>query len=186
MDIPIAVIIEKLRRNRNVDAVFITGSAGIGKATKHSDIDLVIIIKKNPARIYALYTWIQGIFADIFFFTHADLQEIAGKKNTEANEINAIFVSWLEKADIKFDKSGKLTALRKKIVTREHKKAYGNVGLEGRFSSWQKANYNFVQNMRYFGSSDPVYHEALELRLLYSTIELVTTYFSLRNIPWRG
>ncbi len=181
-----ATVIEKLRRNRNVDAAFVTGSAGIGKATKHSDIDLVVIIKRNPACIYAVYTRIKGVFADIFFFTHADLREITDKKDTSANEINAIFITWLEKADIQFDKSGKLTALKKRVLTPGYKKAYGNVGLEGQFSSWQKANYNFIQNMRYFNSANPVYHEALELRLLYSTIELVTAYFALRNIPWRG
>ena len=41
-------------------------------------------------------------------------------------------------------------------------------------------------NSRYYNSKDEIYHKALEFRLLYSVIELITAYFSFRSIPWRG
>jgi len=49
-----------------------------------------------------------------------------------------------------------------------------------------KINYNFITNNRYFKSSDPLYHQALEIRLAYSVVELTNAYFSFRGIPWRG
>ena len=61
-----------------------------------------------------------------------------------------------------------------------------DIAEEDKSSAWQKVNYNYIANKRYFDSNDTLYHEALELRLLYSTIELVTSYFALRGIEWRG
>jgi hypothetical protein len=51
---------------------------------------------------------------------------------------------------------------------------------------WQKINYNFIANKRYFESQDWLYHQALELRLLYSVIEIVCGYFAFRDILWEG
>jgi len=51
---------------------------------------------------------------------------------------------------------------------------------------WNKVNYNFICNQRYYQSQNERYLKALDLRLLYSVIELITSYFTFRQIPWRG
>ena len=61
-------IIEKLKTKDEVDAVFVTGSYGIAQEKSYSDIDLVIILRKNTNKLKSVYTWIDGVFADIFFF----------------------------------------------------------------------------------------------------------------------
>jgi predicted nucleotidyltransferase len=48
-------IIEKLKSNDDVDAVFITGSQTTQEAKSYSDIDLVVILKENKNELYSLY-----------------------------------------------------------------------------------------------------------------------------------
>ncbi len=45
--IQLNTIIKKLKEHIEVDAVFITGSYGEGKQKPYSDLDLIIILKKN-------------------------------------------------------------------------------------------------------------------------------------------
>ena len=175
-------IIKKLETKHQVDAVFLTGSHGSDKKP-YSDIDLVIILDENKEKINSLYTWIDNKFADIFFFDHADLNRIENADILSANGMDAIFLTWLNKASISFDKSGKLFALKTKIndlnkkvkILENEKRAFCH-----------RINYNFIANKRYFESNDVIYHEALELRLLYSVSEIISGYFEFRDIPWRG
>ena len=175
-------IINNLKSKSEVDAIFLTGSQG-SEHKSYSDIDLVVILEKHRYDLTSLYTWIDDKFADIFFFDHSDLRRIEESQQLSANAMDGVFVSWLEKSSILFDKSGKLTALKDK--TEELNKKM-NVPKPEKDLFWQKINYNFVANKRYFESNDPLYHEALEIRLLYSVSELFTGYFEFRDIPWRG
>jgi len=167
------IIINGLKNSDDVDAVFLTGSLGRKESKPYSDIDLVVILKENTLGLYSLYRWIDNTFADIFFFDLADVK----------NATDNLLAHWLKNADIRFDKSGATTELKKKANASERTPM---VSIKEKQSFWQKINYNFVANKRYFESNDRLYHEALELRLLYSTIEVVCGYFALRDIPWRG
>lgn len=175
-------IIKNLRSHQNVDAVFLTGSQG-NEHKPYSDIDLVIVLDKHEHDLTSLYTWIDDKFADIFFFDRADLERIETSKELPGNAMDAVFVSWLQKATIQFDKSGKLIDLKNKANELSEKIS---IPKSEKDLFWQKINYNFVANTRYFESNDPAYHEALEVRLLYSVSEVFTGYFEFRDIIWRG
>lgn len=177
-------IVRNLKNKDKVDAVFVTGSHGTADQKDYSDIDLIVLLKENINNIRSVFTWIDGKFADIFFFDHADLMRIESEKEVEANEMDAVFVYWLKKAAILFDKSGKLSKLA--IMVRNNKTDQAFVSTEKQRDVWQKINYNYIANKRYYDSHDPLYHEALEMRLLYSVIEVMTGYLALRGIPWRG
>ena len=174
--------IEKLKIKDEVDSVFITGSQG-DENKPYSDIDLVIILNQNTDKIKSIYTWIDNKFADIFFFDLNDLDRITNSKKIKANSMDAIFLAWLKKANIQFDKSGQVTDLKNTLPNFE---SIINFSESDKAQSWQKINYNFVANKRYFESNDTVYHEALEIRLMYSIPELLLGYFEFRNIAWRG
>mgnify|MGYP001566405061 CR=1 FL=1 len=175
-------IIEKLKSNPEVDSVFLTGSYATKEAGPHSDIDLVIIFRENQYQLRSLYRWINGVFADIFFFDLADLQRISSTEKIDWNSPDGNLANWIKKAEIQFDQSGTLSALKKQVETLDQT----GVVTKDKQSFWQKINYNFIANQRYFESADPLYHEALELRLLYSTIELIGAYLALRDMPWQG
>lgn len=175
-------IIQKLKSKEEVDAVFLTGSYRSGRKV-HSDIDLIVIFKENSRRMQSVYTWIDNIFADIFFFDHDILSGIELAKELPSNNLETTLVSWLEKADVQFDKSGRLTDFVSKLAEFK-KKIVVPPGIKD--LTWRNINYNFVANKRYFDSNDPLYHEALEIRMLYSVQALIVGYLELRNIPWRG
>lgn len=173
-------IINNLGKHQDVDGVFVTGSQG-DNHKPYSDIDLVIILNKNHNEISSIYTWIDGKFADIFFFDHSDLDRMIAKDDIEANSMDAIFIDWLKKATIYFDKTGILNKIKSRLSIKKL-----SIPISEKQQFCQKMNYNLVANTRYFQSNDPLYHEALEMRLLYSVSELLCGYFEFRDIPWRG
>jgi len=175
-------IISNLKTKPEVDAVFLTGSHGKDRKP-YSDIDLVIILNTNDQKLNSLYTWVDDTFTDVFFFDHSDIERIDSAKEIPGNTLDGVLVSWLGKATIQFDKSGKISALKGKVHTLGD---LVKIPQSEKDQFWQKINYNLVANTRYFESHDPIYHEALEIRLLYSVSEVFTGYFEFRDILWRG
>jgi len=177
-------IIAQLEANLAVDAAFLTGSFAQGISSPSSDMDLVVILKENDKQIRSVYTWIDGIFADIFFFDRATITHIksAEKIASSSLDLEGSLIAWLAKSKILFDKTGEITNLKTDITLIEKCSVLENENN----SIAQRINYNRVANKRYFLSDDPHYHEALSLRLLYSVSELVVGYLTLRGISWEG
>ncbi len=175
-------LIEKLKSSPRVKGVFSTGTTATG-LTPSSDIDLIIILDKNDEDIKSIYTTIENRFADIFFFDIDFLSKLRDKGEVKGNNFGGMFFSWLAKGKIEYDPENILLDFKNKID--------GNLPIQKITDSekrefWIKTNYNFICNKRYYNSTNELYHKALEFRLLYSIIELVTAYFSFRGIPWRG
>lgn len=173
------IVIEKLKASPRVKGIFLTGS--ISALKPESDLDVVIILDKNTEQIKSLYTTIEGRFADIFFFGQEFLEQLDIEKEISGNSLAAIFLNWLDKAKIVYDPKRILENLRsKKLSSKIFVPDY-----EKR-QAWVNVNYNFIAAKRYFTAVAPLYRSALELRLMYSVMELVTAYFTFRDIPWRG
>lgn len=174
----------QLEANPVVDAAFLTGSFAQGTSSPSSDMDLVVILKENDKQIRSVYAWIDGVFADIFFFDRANIVHVknAEKIASASPELESSFIAWLAKSKILFDKTGEVTNLKADPSLIEK---YGVLENE-KTSIAQRINYNRVANKRYFLSNDPHYHEALALRLLYSVSELIVGYLTLRGISWEG
>lgn len=179
----LGAILEHLKSQEEVDAVFITGSTAIGENKEYSDLDLVTIVNENTHAIRSVYEWIDGLFSDIFIFERKDLQRIEDSKELSANSMDAIFVTWLGKATIAFDKSGTTTRLLNAVPALN---ARMRIPLSEKQEVWRRINHNFVNNLRYFASNEPIYLEALEIRLQNSVTELLTGFLTLNNEPWRG
>ncbi len=172
-------IIAKLSQNDNVDALLLCGSTATGTQTKNSDYDLVLVVKEKPEKLLSLFTYIDSLPADIFFYSSDDIKRIVlDKQIKEGGE--TWLTRWLPKGKISFDKSGDLSKLQSMISEIKYPSdASAN-------ASAYKINYNLVNNTRYFESEDPLYHSALEIRLLYSIVEALVGYFSMRHIYWEG
>lgn len=172
-------IVTKLSQNDNIDALLLCGTTATGTQTKSSDYDLVLVVKEKPEKLLSLFTYINSLPADIFFYTVADIRRIiSDKKIKEGGE--TWLLHWLPKGKISFDKSGDLSKLHNMISEIQ----YPPDTSAG--TSAYKINYNLVNNTRYFESNDPLYHSALKIRLLYSIVEALVGYFSMRHIYWEG
>lgn len=180
-------IVENLKSNNGVDAVFLTGSFGANKKP-YSDIDLIIVLRKNVECIRSVFTWIDGMFADVYFFDLENIEKIkdvnwspiSSDSDENKHRMNRLLIYWLKEGSIQFDKSGKLTELKSKEID------LNKVGKGEKENYWMNINYNFEANTRYFNSDDPIYLEALEIRLLYSMPQVICGYFVFRDIPWHG
>ncbi len=175
-------LIEKLKSSPRVKGIFSTGTTA-AQMNPSSDIDLVVVIDKNLEDIKSVYTMIENRFADIFFFDIDFLKQLEDKREVSGNNFDGMFLAWLKKGKIEYDPENLLQPLKSKI---EETPPIQKVAHSEKRDFWIKTNYNFIANSRYYNSQDELYHQALELRLLYSVIELITAYFSFRDIPWRG
>lgn len=175
-------LIEKLKLSPRVRGIFATGTTA-KKLTPSSDIDLVIILDKNDEAIKSVYTKIENRFSDIFFFDIDFINQLKDQQEVSGNNFDGMFLEWLMKGKIEYDPENLLLALKNRI---DKNLPLQNVTDSEKRDFWIKTNYNFIANLRYYNSSDKLYQKALEIRLLYSVIELITAYFSFRGIPWRG
>ncbi len=172
-------IIDILSRHDIVEALLLCGSTASGKQTKSSDYDLVLVLKKKPEKLLSLFTYINSLPADIFFYSLADIKRIISDRIVKDGS-ETWLLRWLPKGKISFDKSGDLSKLQNmsSVIQSLPDTSAG--------ASAYKINYNLVNNTRYFESNDPLYHSALEIRLLYSIVEVLVGYFSMRHIYWEG
>jgi predicted nucleotidyltransferase len=176
-------LIENLKSKDEVDAVFITGSQGLGENKFYSDIDLVVIFKENTHKFFSLFQFIEDKPADIFFYDLELLKKLQADTKISANTMDAVLVNWLEKAHIEFDKSGVITAMKENVSNLKKKLEVPATEMK-KFESLINAGY--ITNRRYFESNNPEYLEALEIKMLYDLNNILMGYFEFRNIPWRG
>ncbi len=59
-------IVEKLKGKSEVEAVFVTGSLGVGKQKTFSDIDLCVILQKDIG-LKGAFQWVDDKTFDIYF-----------------------------------------------------------------------------------------------------------------------
>lgn len=175
-------LIERLKSSPRVRGVFVTGSTA-ANSKPWSDVDLVIILDTNTVGLKSIYTMVENRFADIFFFDKKFVQDIISAKDVSGLDMRGMFVTWLTKAKIEYDPDGILENTQAKF---KKDPPMLSVTEQEQRDLWVKINYNFIANNRYFKAQDPVYQQALAIRLSYSVVELMTAYFSLRGIPWRG
>lgn len=176
-------IVSNLETKKLITAIFLTGSGASSSLKDYSDYDLVIVLDKNEIGIKSVYTYIDGKFADIFFFTESIIKNLTNKKSIDPNSEGGILLNWLSDAKIKFDKTGSTSKLQDKVKKNNFKTI---IPKDKVTSVWNKVNYNFICNQRYYQSQDELYLKALDIKLLHSVIELITSYFTFRQIPWQG
>lgn len=176
-------IINNLKLKQEVDGVLIAGSQGAGEEKPYSDIDLVVVLSKNSKNIRSIFEWTDGKPMDTYFFDQNELKKLMSLEEVPANKMDAVLVDWIFKSKIEFDKSGVLSELKDKSI--EIKKKFA-VPTEEMRSFENKINCGYITNKRYFDSNNPIYLEALEIKLLFDISNVLVGYFEFRNIPWRG
>ena len=174
-------LVSNLKEKQQVDAVFVTGSMAVSENSTSSDIDLVVILEPSVVNIRSVYQLTDGVFTDIFFFDTNEIDDVKNNEKINASGFDGMLVSWLQKADVKFDKSGKTTeavlvAKTKSIQIFENE-------LNNRLNT---ISYDKLKCSRYFSSGKQDYLDALEIMLPNAVIGLLIGFLVLRNVPWRG
>ncbi|MFA5000751.1 MAG: hypothetical protein WC531_00780 [Candidatus Paceibacterota bacterium] len=176
-------IISNLKLKDQVSALLLTGSGASSDLKDYSDYDLIVILANDETGVKSVYTFIDDKFSDIFFFTEQTIKELTEKTEVNPNSMDGILLNWLNNAKIEFDKTGSISELQNKIKNGHFKTV---IPKDEVTSVLNKVNYGFICNQRYYQSQDDLYLKALDIKLLYSVVELVTAYFTFRQMPWRG
>ncbi len=175
-------IISNLKGKQEIEAVFVAGSQGVSEEKEYSDIDLGIVINQETD-LRGVFQWVDHKPCDIHFFNNALLSVTLKSDSIPPNDKEGLIVSLLEKADIRFDKTGILTSFKNDLENIKKKLRVPQskiIWFEGIINS------AYITNKRYFESNNSEYHQALEVKLLGDLDLLLKGYFEFRNIPWRG
>ena len=176
-------VLQRLRRQPNVDAVLLVGSTGNTTFSPDSDYDLLIVLNENPELIFKIVTTIANRIAETYFVESSEISQLLSSgEPIPANSFQGIVITWTAAGTIAFDRSQKLTELQ--VTTR--RAMLTEVTEQEVYSTWYSLNYNYQQNLRYSRSQDSLHLQALSFRLLYCIYDCLTGYFALREIAWRG
>ena len=178
-------LIDRLKKNDNVDALSVTGSAASDEFNPASDYDLLIVIYNKPLSLMSGATELDGRFTDLGFITSEEILKIT---ETEVNTLPlsgryTTLIRSLRNARILFDSSGRLTNLQQKY---QKQMAFLSPKTSELTSRLDRASYNLAHTKRYITSVNPDYHMAVDLRMLYQLDNLMVDYFFVRGQPWPG
>jgi hypothetical protein len=174
-------LLARLSERELVEGVLVMGSAGSAALTPASDYDLLVVLSKEVQPLFLVVTAVEGRMAELYFATTAQIASLGAGDPLEGYE--ATMAAWLRSGRIIFDRAGLLArAQRTAQADQRVKKA----GPNERYNLWFGVNYNLRQTRRILTSDDPVYQMTVDLRLLYTLMDLFSGYFTLRGLPWQG
>ncbi|MEK7477061.1 MAG: nucleotidyltransferase domain-containing protein [Candidatus Coatesbacteria bacterium] len=175
-------LLERLKASLRVKGIFTMGSTATG-LNPVSDLDLVVVLDRNPEGLMSVFTTVAGRFADIFAFDLDFMKGLTGKAEVSATGFEGMVVEWLSKGRIEYDPEGVLLTLKEWIRSHQPRQVIAD---HEKRAGWSKINYNYLANTRFFRHGDALYRQALEVRLLYSVMDILLEYFDFRDVPWRG
>ncbi|OGI98626.1 hypothetical protein A3H53_01255 [Candidatus Nomurabacteria bacterium RIFCSPLOWO2_02_FULL_40_10] len=178
-------VMGRLKRNKVVHGIVVTGSAVNKSFGPLSDYDILVVLGETKVKPRVVVTYIDSRLADMLFTTTKKIKEILGhnKLDFTGDSFEGQVIHWVKEGNILFDKGGLLKKLQKQFKNKNFPRAAEDNYLYG---IWHNINYNILQNRRMAKSKDPIYAITVDVRLLYSVVQLFTSYFAFRKIPWRG
>ena len=177
-------VVQRLAGHPAVQGVALCGSGRDAALTPASDIDLLIVVDDARANLRSGVTCIDGRMGDLLFATTPEIAEIANAESAlDAATWVGMLASHLERAHIQFDRDGSLARAQDQIRRCE---LASDPAPSAAYRAWNKINYDRQHNRRMLESDDPDYATALDVRLLYSLVDVFTGYFATRGLRWQG
>ncbi|MDQ3928877.1 MAG: hypothetical protein M3328_06990 [Chloroflexota bacterium] len=180
-------VVARLSRKPTVDGILDMGSGGGPDMHPVGDYDLFVVLGEMQSPLYMVVTEIDHRLAEIYFGSVEKLQEyLDAEPPLQPAGIDTAVIHWLQTGRIAFDRSGLLSRAQEKFRRREWQDWFEPQTDLQLHQIWFSVNYNVVQTRRMLASSDPVYETGVDLRLLYTLMEVWQAYFRLRRLPSLG
>lgn len=184
-DLGLEDVIAKLSRNKSVEGILLIGSFSKDQLLPESDYDLVIILTEAVKPWYVGVTYIDHRFTDLIFVANSEVKRIADLERPVAHgHALAPIIRWFRDGSILFARS-----LDVEPAGRKAKSAawIEPVGDEAVYGTWSQINYNLAQLRRMMVSNDPMYRQAVEIRMaVYGHSDIWFGYFTIRKLEWQG
>ncbi|MDQ3705228.1 MAG: nucleotidyltransferase domain-containing protein [Chloroflexota bacterium] len=187
IDLSLDEVVARLSGKPAVDGILVMGSGVTGDMHPASDYDLFVVLSDMPSPLYLVATEIDHHFAEIYFGSVEKLEGyLAAEPPLHPVDIDAAVIRWLQTGRIAFDRYGLLSRAQSKFRQREWQHWFEPQSGLQLHQTWFSVNYNLVQTQRMLASPDPVYATTVDLRLLYTVMEVWQAYFRLRGLPSLG
>lgn len=158
-------VINKLTQHTSVMGVLTLGSTASGPISPASDYDLLLILSANPHPLHVLLTTINGRLTDVLFAAEALLARATTPDYQPASVYEAVLLERLRTGKIVFDRNGRVQQAQQLLGDQPQYQPISDETVYDRVL--HGINYNYQHNKRYFLSTQPDYHLALDIRLLY-------------------
>jgi predicted nucleotidyltransferase len=169
--------INKLEKSPLVAAVLLYGSYATNQNSKNSDYDILVILYENIP-ISSSFSYIDGVPADIFYTTVKNISSINYKKIFLDTKDDWL-AYWIQTGYVCFDKTGIIVKFKKKKCTRI-------VDKTKKYNCLYRLNHDFIQNFRFYNSSNLDDKITLQIKLLHSISQILPIFFCLNDMSWRG
>ena len=178
-------LVERLKESPRVDGLMLLGSTGQSTLNPFSDRDLLIVLDECDVAITNGAVFCGEVLVDLVLATRQQVEDLIAAEpgSISLSDPRASFFNWVPSSTIVLDRCGRLESLRSAL--RRHEP--GPKLTEGEsVKRADRALYNLAQTRRMSASPDPVYEQAVDLRMLYQLSDLMVDYFNFRGLPWRG
>ena len=181
-------VIRRLSRHPAVDGILVMGSTAGDAMRPESDYDLLVVLAGTDAPLFLIVTTIDHRLGEIYFTPATEIDAIlaSGDLATLARDhlrLGGTLLAWLHHGQIVFDRSQRLRRAQERLASGSW---HTPAGVAGHYAAWFSINYNLRQTRRMLAADDPVYHTAVDLRLLYTLFDLWTAYFRVRDLAPQG
>ena len=177
-------VISRLSGHERVAGIMTIGSVNTGDLCPASDYDLLIVLFHAPDNMRHGVTHVDHRLTDLLFFVRAEVEQVlALERPVEAEARIGNLIHWLQIGHIAFDRNGQLEMAQQKARQGGWRLPPGAAEC-GR--SWYRINFNVAHNRIMLASDDPVYRQALAVRLLYGLAEVFFGYLRVRGVLWDG
>lgn len=183
-ELSLAEVLSRLESHDEVMGILLNGSTASGELTPTSDFDIALVFATLDVPARLITTWIDGRFAEVFCTTVVAVERIVADSTSwpaDTSEEEGV-LRWLRLGRIVHDP----TSFLERAASIAGTVPTALPGEIASYQAWWKINYNVVHMRRYLASSDPLSRQAASLRFLYSLMDLVSHYFTVRRIPWDG
>ena len=177
-------VIGRLSGHERVAGLMTIGSVNTGDLGPASDYDLLVVLSDTPTCPRNSVTHIDHRLTDLMFFAECEVEQVLSlEKPVEEEERIGHLIHWLQIGQIAFDRNGDIERAQEKVRGKQWRLP---PGATRRCEVWYRINYNVVHNKMMLASDDPVYRQALDVRLLYGLAEVFFGYLHVRGILWDG
>lgn len=177
-------VTERMAHHPSVEGIVTLGTTASGSLNPASDYDLFVVLSEGRVPLWLVVTTIDRRLAEIYFAPVRAIDELsAAGAPAQPDSYAAILARFLREGLIAFDRRGRLAQAAAQVGSQLQTPPVGDNAI---YSTWFGVNYNLLHALRMLTSDDPVYTTALDIRLLYCVADVVTTYFRVRGLPWRG
>jgi hypothetical protein len=167
-----------------IEGILFVGSTATERMTPTSDYDLLVVFESLPAPLRLVTTWVDGRLTEVFCTTTQAIAHVGEAEGGFAeNSEEGALLTWLRSGRIAFDRRGVLRDARAAALNAAPPTPPSD---DAAYEAWYKIGYSVAQTKRYLAANDPNAHVAVEMRLLYSLADVMTGYFTVRRMPWKG